>query len=795
MQYFETFLTDMVLLEQVMIIIVILAAIVALVYAWWLRKGVLALPKGTEQMQKVWNGIREGSLSYLDRQLKSILPILGVLSVLLFFTIFVTHPEEGTLELFGHTAEGIANAQLTMGIARSLSFVLGAVFSLLVGQFGMRIAVESNIRVAQATREGENRYNRALTIAYRGGTFTGMLTDGLGLLGGTLIFIIYGIASPDALLGFGLGGTLLALFMRVGGGIYTKAADVGADLVGKLEHGLPEDDPRNAAVIADLVGDNVGDCAGMSADIFESYEVTIVSALILAVVLYLDILAGPALFIFPFCLIVFPLFIRAIGVISSILGTFMVPVWPRILKKKEVYAEKAMFLSYEVSSAFTIILSLILSHIYVGDLRFGILISIGVLLAVSFNPLTSYFTSLKKPPVQEIVKSADTGHATFILSGLVAGYESTVAAVIVIVTAFATATLLFFQPVANFFIPEIAFNPATMDGVLWALYGIALIGIGMLSHTGNNIAMDAYGPISDNAAGIGELSPGDFDQEAMKTMAELDAVGNTTKAITKGVAIASAVIAAVALFDAFIVVSGLDHLLMDNPLVFSGLLLGAAFPWLFSAFNIKAVTRAAGEMVTEVRRQFKIPGILEGTKKPDYDRAVEISTTAAQKELISLTLLTVTFPIMVGILLGIQALGGFLGGIIISGQLLAVFMSNAGGAWDNAKKAIEDEPSSIENNTGKGSERHKCGIVGDTIGDPLKDTAGPALNPMIKVVNLLSLILAPLMVTFQFGVSFEVNLILIAVLLVLLLMTIWAIKKSNKPADFTVVTDEVVIAA
>ncbi|MHA2355429.1 MAG: sodium/proton-translocating pyrophosphatase, partial [Candidatus Thorarchaeota archaeon] len=277
----------------------------------------------------------------------------------------------------------------------------------------MRIAVESNIRVAQATREGEDRYNRALTIAYRGGTFTGMLTDGLGLMGGTVIFIIYGIASPDALLGFGLGGTLLALFMRVGGGIYTKAADVGADLVGKVEQGLPEDDPRNAAVIADLVGDNVGDCAGMAADIFESYEVTIVSALILAIVLYID---NPALLVFPFAVVVFPLFVRAIGVISSMIGTFMVPVWPRILRKSEVYAEKAMFLSYEASSAFTIFLSMILSWFYVGDLRFGILVAVGVLLAVSFNPITSYFTSLKKPPVQEIVKSADTGYATFILS-------------------------------------------------------------------------------------------------------------------------------------------------------------------------------------------------------------------------------------------------------------------------------------------------------------------------------------------------------------------------------------------
>ncbi|MFW9845340.1 MAG: sodium-translocating pyrophosphatase [Candidatus Thorarchaeota archaeon] len=773
MQLFETF-NGMVLIEQIMILTVILAAIASLVYAWWLRKGVLQLPKGTEQMQKVWNGIREGALSYLNRQLRSIIPILFALAFLLFFTVFITTPERGTAELFGHLPD---QGRFIVGAGRSLAFALGASFSLIVGQLGMRIAVESNIRVAQATREGEDRYNRALTISYRGGTFTGMLTDGLGLMGGTIIFIIYGIAAPDALLGFGLGGTLLALFMRVGGGIYTKAADVGADLVGKVEHGLPEDDPRNAAVVADLVGDNVGDCAGMAADIFESYEVTIVSALILAIVLYLD---NPGLLVFPFAVVVFPLFVRAIGVISSMIGTFMVPVWPRILRKSAVYAEKAMFLSYEASSAFTIILASTLSWFYVGDLRFGILIAVGVMLAVSFNPITSYFTSLKKPPVKEIVKSADTGYATFILSGLVAGYESTVAALIVIVTTFGISTVLFLAPVAAFvpwFINDI-------HGTLWTLYGIALIGIGMLSHTGNNVAMDSYGPISDNAAGIGELSPGDFDQSAMKTMAELDAVGNTTKAITKGVAIASAVIAAVSLFDSYVVVAGLEHLLLDDPRVFSGLLLGAALPWLFSALNIKAVTRAAGEMVMEVRRQFKIPGILEGTKKPDYDRAVGISTTAAQKELISLAALTVSVPIMVGILFGVAALGGFLGGIIVSGQLLAVFMSNSGGAWDNAKKAIEDEPSDPIHNTGKGSERHKCGVVGDTIGDPLKDTAGPALNPMIKVVNLLALILAPLLVQFTFGSDGIINIILVAVLFVLFLLTVWAIRKSTKPADF-----------
>lgn len=782
MQLFKTFI-DMQLIEQVMIYTVVLAAIASLIYAWWLRKGVLAEDMGTEQMQTVWQGIKEGADSYLNRQLRTIIPILAVLAVLLFFTVYITTPERGTEVLFGSDPEF---GKIIVGVGRSLAFVVGAIFSLLVGQLGMRIAVESNIRVAQATRSGENRYNRALTISYRGGTFTGMLTDGLGLLGGTIIFIIYGIAAPDALLGFGLGGTLLALFMRVGGGIYTKAADVGADLVGKVEQGLPEDDPRNAAVVADLVGDNVGDCAGMAADIFESYEVTIVSSLILAIVIFLDagtsgnptVLPG----IFALAVIVFPLFVRAIGVISSMIGTVMVPVWPRLLRKRAVYAEKAMFLSYEASSLFTITITMILSWVYVGDLRFGILIAIGVMLAVSFNPITSYFTSLKKPPVKEVVKSADTGTATFILTGLVAGYESSVAALLVLATSFGITVMLFAPAVAVFFVAEINYvvNP------LWTLYGIALLGIGMLSHTGNNVAMDSFGPISDNAAGIGELSPGDFDDEARKTMAELDAVGNTTKAITKGVAIASAVIAAVALFESYVVVAGLHSILLNNPLVFTGLLIGAAMPWLFSAFNIKAVTRAAGEMVMEVRRQFRIPGILEGTKKPDYKRAVDISTTAAQKELISLAALTVSVPLMLGILFGVEALGGFLGGIIVSGQLLAVFMSNSGGAWDNAKKAIEDETCDPERNLGKGSERHKCGVIGDTIGDPLKDTAGPALNPMIKVVNLLALIVAPLLANPAYALfgAMGINYVVLGALLLLTLMTYWAIRKSTKPADF-----------
>ncbi|NWF95507.1 MAG: sodium-translocating pyrophosphatase [Candidatus Thorarchaeota archaeon] len=756
----------MTLPEQLMVLSVIGAAIVSLVYAYWLWVGVKAKETGTEQMNSVWSAIREGALSYLRKQRRSIIPILLVLTIILFLSVYAVTPTQQASDLFG------PDAPFMVAMGRTIAFLMGGTFSLLVGQLGMRVAINSSVRVAQATRssgERGERYNKALEIAYHGGTFTGMLTDGLGLMGGTTIFIFFGVAAPDALLGFGLGGTLLALFMRVGGGIYTKAADVGADLVGKVEQGLPEDDPRNAAVIADLVGDNVGDCAGMAADIFESYEVTIVSALIIGITIAYN--TGMSFLGW----IVFPLVVRGVGVISSMLGTYAVALWGKFLQR-EVGAEHAMFMSYELSSAFTIGVSLLLSFFYMNDIRYGVLIAIGVMLAVSFNPITSYFTSTEKPPVKEIKKSTDTGTATLILSGLASGYESTVAALLAIVTTFVMAWILFLG-----------------SDLIMVLYAIALVGIGMLTHTGNNVAMDSYGPISDNANGIGELSPGDFDDSARQVMADLDAVGNTTKAITKGVAIASAVIAAVSLFDSFVVSvnerlvamgQATIELLLSDPIIFSGLLIGAAVPWLFSAFNIKAVARAAGQMVTEVRRQFRIPGILEGTRKPDYDKAVAISTSAAQKELVSLAVMTISIPLLVGVLLNIEALGGFLAGIIVSGQLLAVFMANTGAAWDNAKKSIEDEPRDAEKNLGKGSERHKASVVGDTVGDPLKDTAGPALNPMIKVINLVSLIAAPILVTYRFGADMVINLALGVMVVLLLTVVIWAVRKSTRSSDF-----------
>jgi K(+)-stimulated pyrophosphate-energized sodium pump len=749
--------------EQIAVIGVIITAIISLVYAWLLRGKVLKYDKGTPKMQEVWNAIRIGADSYLNTQLRRILPIILVLTVALFFSVYVVPPSHEAVLEFGEQ-----NAQIYVAIGRTIAFIMGASFSLIVGQLGMRMAIQASVRSASAARRD---FTESLTIAYYAGTITGMLTDGLGLLGGTIIFMVFGRAAPDALLGFGFGGTLIALFMRVGGGIYTKAADVGADLVGKVEKDIPEDDPRNAAVVADLVGDNVGDCAGMAADIFESYEVTIVSALILGLAL---VALDPA---HDLKWIIYPLIIRGIGVISSILGTFTVPIWEHFPIKflRAHDAEEAMFRSYEVSSINTVIFSFIVAILYAGDWRLAMLTSIGVALAVIFNPLTSYFTSTKRPPVKEIVDATKTGPATTILSGLSVGMESSVWALGVIVISFVFAMLLYNQ-----------------DGPIYVLYAVAMIGIGMLSHTGNNVAMDSYGPISDNANGIGEMSWHDMNDDATRRarqiMADLDAVGNTTKAITKGIAIASAVIAAVSLFASFITDVGrvqgqlgvevMDSIRVSSTAVFIGLLLGGALPWLFSSLSIRAVSRAAGMIVEEVRRQFRIPGIMEGKVQPDYAKVVGISTSSAQKELVPLAAIAVLTPLAVGLILQVEALGGFLAGIILSGQLLAVFMANSGGAWDNAKKSIEDEPRNLEQNTGKGSERHKAGVVGDTVGDPLKDTAGPALNPMIKVVNLVSLLAAPIIVKYS---SPSVGLILVSVILVVAI--IWAIRVSKKPTS------------
>ena len=753
--------------EQIAILGVVITAFISLLYAWLLRGNVLKKDKGTQEMQEVWDAIRIGADSYLNRQLKSILPLIAVLTVALFLSVYIVPPSPEATREFG------ANAQIIVAIGRTIAFIMGATFSLLVGQLGMRMAIQANVRAASAARRS---LNESLTIAYYAGTVTGMLTDGLGLFGGTVIFIVFGTAAPDALLGFGFGGTLLALFMRVGGGIFTKAADVGADLVGKVEKDIPEDDPRNAAVIADLVGDNVGDCAGMAADIFESYEVTIVSSLILG--LALVAITGDLKWI------VFPLIIRAIGVISSILGTFCVPIWEKMPARGLFSfmhardAEAAMFRSYEVSSVNTIFWAFLLAIFYANDWKMAMLTAIGVGLAVAFNPLTSYFTSIKHAPVKEIVAATNTGPATTILSGLSVGMESSVWALVVIVISFVFALLLY-----------------SGQGAIYVLYAVAMIGIGMLSHTGNNVAMDSFGPISDNANGIGEMAWHDVNNEktkkARQILADLDAVGNTTKAITKGIAIASAVIAAVSLFASFITDVGrvqrqlgvqvMEAIRVSDTAVFIGLLLGGALPWLFSSLSIRAVSRAASLIVLEVRRQFKIPGLMEGKVKPDYARVVGISTSAAQKELIPLALISVLTPIVLGLVLNVEALGGFLVGIILSGQLLAVFMANSGGAWDNAKKSIEDEHRNPAANTGKGSERHKASVVGDTVGDPLKDTAGPALNPMIKVVNLISVIIAPIVVKYA-DAEGAAQWVIWGIALLLLAVVGWAIVRSKAPA-------------
>ncbi len=775
--------------EQYALFGVLFIAILGLLYALFLRNQVLSEDTGTPAMLKVWTAIKEGANAYLKRQLKTILPLIGLLTICLFLSVYIVPVSHDAAERFaGLSADKV---KLIAAFGRAGAFILGAVFSLLVGQLGMRIAVDANVRVAAASKRS---FGDALKIAYRAGTVTGMLTDGLGLFGGTIIFIIFGIAAPDALLGFGFGGTLLALFMRVGGGIYTKAADVGADLVGKVEAGIPEDDPRNPAVVADLVGDNVGDCAGMAADIFESYEVTIVSGLILGISLWR--ITGHHEWI------VYPLLVRGIGVLCSIIGTYAV----KDSNRTSGNAMKAIFKGYSISAIISVAIFGVLAYFYMQNVPGGwwrpfAVTTIGILLAISIDRLTEYFTGTDKKPVQEVKKATATGSATTILAGFAVGLESAVWTTVVLAGSIFLSVIIF----------------GTIDGLTAAenftfvLYGVAMTGIGMLTLTGNNVAMDSFGPIADNANGIGEMAWHDqTDEETQKArqiMADLDGVGNTTKAITKGVAIGSAVIAAVALFASSMVdvsnvqttlneawkAAGEDKALallsqvgivVSNPTVFVGMLIGAALPWLFSSFAINAVNRAAGLIVLEVRRQFGL-GVLEGKTQPDYTRAVGISTVAAQKELIVLATLGIVSPILVGLSMGVEALGGFLAGIIVSGQLLAVFMSNAGGAWDNAKKVVEDEPANIAANTGKGSERHKASVVGDTVGDPLKDTAGPALNPLIKVVNMVAVIVAPIVVNYHndYTPLGKVGWVFVVVMLAILS---WAILKSKAPAqDFT----------
>ncbi|MGO9265225.1 MAG: sodium-translocating pyrophosphatase [Candidatus Binataceae bacterium] len=689
---------------------VLISALLAIGYGLVLVQTVLAANPGPKSMTDVADAVYEGSMAYLKRQVKTMVPFVIAIAIGLYMMYRNVYPDR---------------PDLSIGIA--LAFALGVSASYGAGFVGMWLAVKGNVRSANAALTS---FKDAMELAFKAGGVSGMFTVGLGLLGATVIFLIYQQDAMKVLIGFGFGGSLAALFMRVGGGIFTKAADVGGDLVGKIEAGIPEDDPRNAATIADNVGDNVGDCAGMAADIFESYEVTLVAAIILAAyavsdkdfqTLYPGLMAGA----FAMKLIVFALILRAVGVFSSIIGIMAV----RAPVGKMVDPMKPINRGYMTSAVASVIGFFIVNYFYMTDpttgapdWRFGCTATLGIILAVATLWLTNYFTHPDRGPVIETANSARTGPATLIISGLGEGMESSAWAAVLIVLAILGALIIFRGSLALQF------------------YGIALTGLGLLTTTGFILAMDTYGPITDNAHGIFEMG-GIHQEEASRTLSWMDAIGNTTKALTKGLAIATAVIAAVSLFRSFIDEAPLGDMgvQINSPTVFIGLLIGAAVPFLFSSFAIKAVGRAAYQVVFEVRRQFREhPGIMEGKELPDYSRCVDIVTATAQKELLSPAILAIFAPLLVGFGLGAGALGGFLGGTILTGQLMAVFMSNAGANWDNAKKKVEDGYLG-----GKGTDVHKATIVGDTVGDPFKDTAGPALNPMIKVMNLVGILAAP----------------------------------------------------
>jgi len=695
---------------QVLILwLVLVSALIALGYGLYLVRIVLDASPGPKSMTDVADAVEEGAMAYLRRQVQTMRWFVAVITIGLFF-------------MYRHVYHG-----LTLPLGISVAFLMGVSASYSAGFVGMWLAVRGNVRSANAALTS---FKDAMELAFKAGGVSGMVTVGLGLLGATIIFLIFGQNAMKVLVGFGFGGSLAALFMRVGGGIYTKAADVGGDLVGKVEAGIPEDDPRNAATIADNVGDNVGDCAGMAADVFESYEVTLVAAIILAAYALgeKDFIAayGDQAGAFAVKLIIFALILRAVGVFSSILGIMAVRVPEGSAMRDPM---RPIINGYIVSAVASVIGFFIVNYFYLADprtgapdWRFAVTASVGIVLAVVTLWLTNYFTHPDKGPVTECATAARTGPATLILSGMAEGLESSVWALMVIAISIIAAMVIF------------------RDSLALQFYGIALTGLGLLTTTGFILAMDTYGPITDNAHGIFEMG-GIHQEEASRTLSWMDAIGNTTKALTKGLAIATAVIAAVSLFRSFIDEAHLGDIgvQINTPTVFVGLLIGGAVPFLVSSFLIKAVGRAAYQVVVEVRRQFREhPGIMEYKEKPDYGRCVDIVTATAQKELLGPGILAIFAPLLVGFGLGVGALGGFLGGTILTGQLMAVFMSNAGATWDNAKKKIEDGFLG-----GKGTDVHKAAVVGDTVGDPFKDTAGPALNPMIKVMNLVGILAAP----------------------------------------------------
>jgi len=724
---------------------VLAISLLALAIAWVLRAQVLAANEGTAKMREIAEAVQEGAAAYLARQFRTLSYFVGIV----FFLLFAL-PADTT----------------SIRVGRSLFFLMGAGFSALVGYNGMWLAVRANVRVAEAARQGSAE--KAVQIAFRTGGVVGMTTVGLGLIGAAGAVVIFRENAPTVLEGFGFGAAMLAMFMRVGGGIFTKAADVGADLVGKVEKGIPEDDPRNPATIADNVGDNVGDCAGMAADLFESYAVTLVAALILGKAAFGN--EG----------LIYPLIVPAIGILTAVIGIFLTKL--RSTDKSAMNAiNRSFFLSAVISAGLTGLATFTYlpakfdqltnfspkvladaGNINPRVLAFGAVL-IGIALAAAIQVLTGFFTEVGKRPVNDVAASSQTGAATVLLAGISVGFESAVYSALLIAASVFGAFLL------------------GGGSIVLSLFAIAIAGTGLLTTVGVIVAMDTFGPISDNAQGIAEMS-GDVKGEGAKILTSLDAVGNTTKAITKGIAIATAVLAATALFGAFTdaikeavikaVGEGKDVALqyqgvldVADPRNLVGLVIGAAVVFLFSGLAINAVSRAAGAVVMEVRNQFKLhPGIMKGTEKPEYGRVVDICTRDSLRELATPGLLAVMAPIAVGFGLGVGALGAYLAGAIGTGTLMAVFLSNSGGAWDNAKKMVEDGSYG-----GKGSDAHAATIVGDTVGDPFKDTAGPAINPLIKVMNLVALLITPAIVSFALPTQQSTSMIiaLVAVLLII----------------------------
>jgi K(+)-stimulated pyrophosphate-energized sodium pump len=725
--------------------VVLAVALGALAIAYALRQQVLRASDGTAKMREIAEAVQEGAAAYLARQFRTLSYFVGIV-----FFLLLALPAD----------------TMALRIGRSIFFLLGAGFSALVGYNGMWLAVRANVRVAEAARQKDAA--KAVQIAFRTGGVVGMTTVGLGLVGASLVVVLFRENAPVVLEGFGFGAAMLAMFMRVGGGIFTKAADVGADLVGKVEKNIPEDDPRNAATIADNVGDNVGDCAGMAADLFESYAVTLVAALILGKAAFGN--EG----------LIYPLIVPAIGIITAVIGIFATRL--RSTDKSAMSAiNRSFFMSAIISAGLTGLATFtylpgqfnLLTNYSAsvmdeaGDinprlLAFGAVI-IGIVLAAAIQILTGFFTEVGKRPVNDVAASSQTGSATVILAGISVGFESAVYSAILIAAGVFGAFLL------------------GGGSIVLSLFAIALAGTGLLTTVGVIVAMDTFGPISDNAQGVAEMS-GDVKGEGAQILTSLDAVGNTTKAITKGIAIATAVLAATALFGAFtdaikeavIKAVGADQgvalefqgvLDIASPRNLVGLVIGAAVVFLFSGLAINAVSRAAGAVVVEVRNQFKLhPGIMNGTEKPEYGRVVDICTRDSLRELVTPGLLAVMAPIAVGFGLGVGALGAYLAGAIGTGTLMAVFLANSGGAWDNAKKMVEDG-----NYGGKGTEAHAATVVGDTVGDPFKDTAGPAINPLIKVMNLVGLLITPAIVGFalptQSAISIVIALVAVAVII------------------------------